>query len=114
MENINQTIDQQLNYLIIYSNYLSNQTKIPSIQPIYDKRESLNNRINIGSINLSSLCQITCSNPNSRSPYILIQSNNNLQTTTTTTITSSSSSRHLRSPPWSYRYLPNQQRSTLT
>ncbi|CAF2817832.1 unnamed protein product [Rotaria sp. Silwood2] len=79
--------------------------------------ENINQTIDqqhIGSIYLSSQCQITCSNPNSRSPYILIQSNNNLQTTTTTITTITSSSRHLRSPPWSYRYIPNQQRSTLT
>ncbi|CAF4270611.1 unnamed protein product, partial [Rotaria sordida] len=42
------------------------------------------------------------SNRNSISPYILIESNNNLQTRIITL-----SSRHLPSPPCSYRYLPN-------
>ncbi|CAF3317279.1 unnamed protein product, partial [Rotaria sp. Silwood2] len=93
---------------ITYSNYLSNQTQIPSIQRIYDQRQSLNNTMDIGSINLSTQCQITCSNPNASSPEILIQSNSNVPTTIT------SSSRRLRSPPWSYTYSPNEQRCTLT
>ncbi|CAF1169944.1 unnamed protein product [Rotaria sordida] len=94
--NINDLISvDDINNLIIYSNYLSNQTQIPSIQCTYDQRQSLNNTMGICSINLSSQCQITCSNPNATSPEILIQSNNNLQTTIT------SLSRRLRSPPWS-------------
>ncbi|CAF1073577.1 unnamed protein product [Rotaria sp. Silwood1] len=101
-------LDLLVNNLIIYSNYLSNQTQIPSIQRIYDQRQSSNNTMDIGSINLSPQCQITCSNSNASSPEILIQSNNNVQTTIT------SSSRRLRSPPWSYTYLPNEQRCTLT
>ncbi|CAF2429454.1 unnamed protein product [Rotaria sp. Silwood2] len=91
MENTNQTIDKQVNYLIIYSNYLSNNT------------------MDIGSINLPRKCQITSSNSNATSLEILIESNNNLQTRRIT-----SSSRCLRSPPCSYRYLPNEQPSTLT
>ncbi|CAF1493076.1 unnamed protein product [Rotaria sp. Silwood1] len=63
--------------------------------------------MDVGSINLSSQCQITCSNPNATSPEILIQSNNNLQTTIALL------SRRLRSPPWSYTYLPNEQHCTL-
>ncbi|CAF4695546.1 unnamed protein product, partial [Rotaria sp. Silwood2] len=101
-------LDLLVNNLITYSNYLSNQTQIPSIQRIYDQRQSLNNTMDIGSINLSTQCQITCSNPNASSPEILIQSNSNVPTTIT------SSSRRLRSPPWSYTYSPNEQRCTLT
>ncbi|CAF2429417.1 unnamed protein product [Rotaria sp. Silwood2] len=102
-------LDLLVNNLLIYSNYLTNQTQIPSIQRIYDQRQSLNNTMDIGSINLSSQCQIICSNPNVISPKILLQSNNNLQTTTI-----KSSSHRLHSPPWSYTYLPNEQRCTLT
>ena len=94
--------------LIEYSNYLSNKTEIPSIQRIYDQRQSANNNMDIGSINLSSQCQINCSNPNASSPEILIQANHNLQNTLP------SSSRRLRSPPWSYTFAPNEQRCTLT
>jgi hypothetical protein len=103
-------LDLLINNLISVSNHLSNQTQIPSIQRIYDQRQSLNNNTNmdIGSINLSSQCQITCSNPNATSPEILIQSNTSLQTTLP------SSSRRLRSPPWSYTFSPNEQRCTLT
>ncbi|CAF2055249.1 unnamed protein product [Rotaria magnacalcarata] len=101
-------IDLLVNNLITYSNYLSNQTQIPSIQRIYDQRQSSNNTMDIGSINLSPQCQITCSNPSASSPEILLQSNNNLQTALP------SSSRRLRSPPWSYTYQPNEQRCTLT
>ncbi|CAF4908027.1 unnamed protein product [Rotaria sp. Silwood2] len=65
--------------------------------------------MDIGSINLPRKCQITSSNSNATSLEILIESNNNLQTRRIT-----SSSRCLRSPPCSYRYLPNEQPSTLT
>ncbi|CAF1560124.1 unnamed protein product, partial [Adineta steineri] len=102
-------LDLLVNNLISFSNHLSNQTQIPSIQRIYDQRQSLNNNtMDIGSINLAPQCQITCSNPNATSPEILIQSNNNLQTTLP------SSSRRLRSPPWSYTYPPNERSCTLT
>ncbi|CAF1088675.1 unnamed protein product [Rotaria sordida] len=47
-------LDLLVKNLILYSNYLTNQTQILSIQRIYDQRQSLNNRMNIGSINLSS------------------------------------------------------------
>ena len=94
-EGLNQykLIDLLVNNLILYSNHLSIPTQIPSIQRIYDQRQSLNNNMEIGSINLSPQCQITCSNSNASSPEILIQSNTNLQTTLP------SSSRRLRSPP---------------
>ena len=97
-----------MNNLIEYSNSLSNPTDIVSIQRMYDQRQSTNNQMEIGSINLSPQCQITCSNPNAVSPEILIQANNNLQTSLP------SSSRRLRSPPWSYTFAPNEQRCTLT
>lgn len=112
--NLSQTLNQYklldllVNNLTEYSNSLSNQTEISSIQRIYDQRQSSNTNMDIGSINLSPQCQITCSNPNAPSPEILIQSNNNLQTTLP------SSSRRLRSPPWSYTFSPNEQRCTLT
>jgi len=65
-------LDLLVNNLILYSNYLINQTQIPSIQRIYDQRQSLNNTMDIDSINLSSQCQIICSNPNASSPEILL------------------------------------------
>ena len=101
-------MDLLVKNLIEYSNHLSHQTEIPSIQRIYDQRQSSNNNMDVGSINLSAQCQITCSNPNAPSPEILIQGNNNLQATLP------SSSRRLRSPPWSYTFAPNEQRCTLT
>ena len=101
-------IDLLVNNLLSYSKYLSNQSQIPSIQRIYDQRQTSNNSMDIGSINLSSQCQITCSNANASSPEILIQPNINSQTTLL------SSSRRLRSPLWSYTFSSNEQRCTLT
>src|SRR5690242_8634583 len=69
-------LDLLINNLIQYSNYLSNQTDISSIRRIYDQRQSSNTNMEIGSINLSPQCQITCSNSNATSSKILIQSNN--------------------------------------
>ncbi|CAF1058543.1 unnamed protein product [Adineta ricciae] len=98
-----------VNNFISFSTHLSNQAQIPSIQRIYDQRQSLNtNQMDIGSTNLAPQCQITCSNPNATSPEILIQANNNHQNTLP------SSSRRLRSPPWSYTFSPTEQRCTLT
>ena len=102
-------LDMLIENLISSSVHLSSSTQIASIQRIYDQRQSSNTNMEIGSINLSSQCQITCSNPNAQSPEILVQaSNTNLQTTLP------SSSRRLRSPPWSYTYAANEQRCTLT
>ena len=101
-------LDLLVTNLLAYSSYLSSSTSVSALQRIYDQRQSSNTSMDIGSINLASQCQITCSNATAQSPEILIQSTHNLHATLPT------SSRRLRSPPWSYTFPPNERRCTLT